>query len=231
MKHGGASLSRTRLPYRDVRKFHHDGSNAGKISKMLRKILQELGYEKQLRYYGTQVTYEGSEPMWHVQVYIFTPKPFWGIFEVEKIHAAIAPRHTFYAGIWDADYPAYMVTHSCHRQLLDGMEYAHFPQWASGSTYIHVEPVPDSRNFKLKKQVELTTALPKEQDSTMEEVEFWQEKYEEAIKTIRKLKHRCPWGVETLSDEETEEFTPASPPRKMATRAPLFYVIPNIDVD
>jgi hypothetical protein len=38
-------------------------------------MLQELGYEKQLRYYGTQVTYEGSEPVWHVQVYIFTPSP------------------------------------------------------------------------------------------------------------------------------------------------------------
>jgi hypothetical protein len=55
-----------------------------------------------------------------------------------------------------------------------------------------VEPVPDSRNFKLKKQVELTIALPKELDSTMEEVEFRQEKYEEAIMTIQKLKHHCP---------------------------------------
>jgi hypothetical protein len=64
------------------------------------------------------------------------------------------------------------------------MEYAHFPQRASGSTYIHVEHVPDSRNFKLKKQVELITTLIKELDSTMEEVEFWQEKYEEAMKTI-----------------------------------------------
>jgi hypothetical protein len=52
---------------------------------------------------------------------------------------------------------------------------------ASGSTYIHVEYVPYSSNFKLKKQVELTTALPKELDSAMEEVEFQQEKYEEAI--------------------------------------------------
>jgi hypothetical protein len=128
MKHEEASSSRTRLPYIDVRKFQHDGSIAGKISKMLWKILQELGYEKQLRYYGTQVTYEGSEPMWHVEVYIFTPKPFRGIFEVEKIHAAIAPRRIFYAGIRDAVCPAYMVTHLCHHQLLDGMEYAHFPQ-------------------------------------------------------------------------------------------------------
>jgi hypothetical protein len=229
MKHGEASSSRTRLPYIDVRKFQHDRSNAGKISKMLWKILQELGYEKQPRYYGTQVTYEGSEPVRHVQVYIFTPKPFRGIFEVEKIHAAIAPKRTFYAEIQDATCPVYMVTHS--GQLLDGMEYAHFPQRASGSAYIHVEHVPDSRNFKLKKQVELTTALAKELDSTMEEVEFWQEKYEEAMKTIRKLKRHYPQGVETLSNEETEEFTPASPPRKMAARAPVVYVIPNNDDD
>jgi hypothetical protein len=47
-----------------------------------------------------------------------------------------------------------------------------------------VEHVPDSRNFKVKKQVELTTMPTKELDSTMEEVEFWQEKYEEAMKTI-----------------------------------------------
>jgi hypothetical protein len=134
MKHGGASPSRTRLPYKDVRKFQHDGSNAGKISKTLWKILQELGYEKQPRYYGTQATYEGSEPVWHVQVYIFTHKPFRGIFEVEKIHAAIAPRCTFYAEIWDAACLAYMVTRSCHRQLLDGMEYAHFYCYAAVPT-------------------------------------------------------------------------------------------------
>jgi hypothetical protein len=73
------------------------------------------------------------------------------IFEVKKIHAAIAQRRTFYAGIREAAYQAYMVTRSRHRQLLDGTEYAHFPQQASGSTYIHVELVPDSRNFKLKK--------------------------------------------------------------------------------
>jgi hypothetical protein len=198
---------------------------------MLWKKLQELGYEKQPRYYGTQVTYEGSKPMWHVQVYIFTPKPLRGVFEVKKIHAAITPRCTLYAGICDAARQAYMVTRSHHRQILDGMEYAHFPQRASGSTYIHVEPVPDSRNIKLKWQVELTTVLTKELDSTTEEVEFWQEKYEEAMKTIRKLKLHCPQYVETLSNEETEEFTPASPPRKMATRAPPVYIIPNDDDD
>jgi hypothetical protein len=91
-------------------------------------MLQELGYEKQPEYFGTQVTYEGSEPVWHVQVYIFTLKPLRGVFEVKKIHAAIAPRCTFNAGICDAALQAYMVTHSRHCQLLDGTEYAHFPQ-------------------------------------------------------------------------------------------------------
>jgi hypothetical protein len=119
------------------------------------------------------VTYEGSEPVWHVQVYIFTAKPLRGVFEVKKIHVAIAKRRNFYARIRDAAHQAYMVTRSRHHQLLDGMEYAHFPEWASESTYIHVEHVPDSRNFKLKKQVELTTKLTKELDSTTEEVEFW----------------------------------------------------------
>jgi uncharacterized HAD superfamily protein len=94
-----------------------------------------------------------------------------------------------------------------------------------------VEPVPNSRNFKLKKQVELTTALTKELDSTTKEVEFWQEKYEEAMKTIQKLKSHYPQDVETLSDEETKEFTPASPPHKMAICAPLVYVIPINDDD
>jgi hypothetical protein len=94
-----------------------------------------------------------------------------------------------------------------------------------------VEHVPDLRNFKLKKQVDLTTVLTKELDSTTEEVEFWQEKYEEAMKIVRKLKHRCPQGVETLSEEEMEEFTPASPPLKIVTHAPPVYVIPNNDDD
>jgi uncharacterized HAD superfamily protein len=94
-----------------------------------------------------------------------------------------------------------------------------------------VEHVSDPRNFKLKKQVELTTMLTKELDSTTEEVEFWQEKYEEAMMAIRKLKRHCPQGIETLSEEEIEEFTPASPPHKMVTRAPLVYIIPNNDDD
>jgi hypothetical protein len=34
--------------------------------------------------------------------------------------------------------------------------------------------------------VELATVLTKELDCTMEEVEFWHEKYEEAMKTIQK---------------------------------------------
>jgi hypothetical protein len=51
------------------------------------------------------------------------------------------------------------------------------------------------------------------------------------MKIVRKLKHHCPQAVETHSDEETEEFTPASPPRKMATHAPPVYVIPNNDDD
>jgi hypothetical protein len=47
------------------------------------------------------------------------------------------------------------------------------------------------------------------------------------MKTIRKMKHRYPQDLETLSDEEAEEFSPHSPPRKMATRAPNAYFIPN----
>jgi hypothetical protein len=79
------------------------------------------------------------------------------------------------------------------------------PQRASESTYIHVEFVSNSRNFKLKKQVDLTTVLTKELDSTMDEVEFWQEKYEEAMKTIQKPKRYCLQDLETLFEEEIEE--------------------------
>jgi hypothetical protein len=181
-------------------------------------MLQELGYEKQPKYFGTQVTYE---------VYIFSPKPLRGVYKVEKINAAIASRRSFHAGIRDAARQAYMVIRSLHCQLLDGTEYAHFPQRASGSAYIHVELIHDEGNFKLKKQVALTATHTKELDSTTEEVEFWQGKYEEAMKTIRKMKRRYPQDLETFLDEETEEFSPHSPPRKMATRAPLVHIIPN----
>jgi hypothetical protein len=169
---GESRLSRIRLPYRDVRKFYIDGFEAGKFPKMLWKLLQELGYKKQPEYFGTQVTYEASEPIWHVQVYIFTPKPLREVYEVEMIHAAIVSRRSFNAGICDAARQAYMVIRSGHRQLLDGTEYAHFPQRTSESAYIHVEPVQDEGNFKLKKQVALTATLTKVLDSTTEEVEF-----------------------------------------------------------
>jgi hypothetical protein len=73
-REGEASSPRIHLPYRDVHKFHYDGSNTGKIPKMLWKMLRELGNEKQPKYFRTQVTYEGSESVWHVQVFIFTPE-------------------------------------------------------------------------------------------------------------------------------------------------------------
>jgi hypothetical protein len=76
--------------------------------------------------------------------------------------------------------------------------------------------------------VNLSHCAHKELESTAEEVEFWQEKYEEAMKIIRKMKRQ---GMETLFEEETEEFTPASPPHKMVTRAPPVYVISNNDDD
>jgi hypothetical protein len=169
---GESRPSRIRLPHWDVSKFCNDGLEARKFPKMVWKMIQELGYEKQPEYFGTQVTYEGSEPVWHVQIYIFTPDPLRGAYEVEKIHVAIASRHSFHAGIRDAAHQAYMVIRSRHRQLLDGTEYAHFPQRASGSAYILVEPVQDEGNFKLKKQVAFTATLTKELDSTTEEVEF-----------------------------------------------------------
>jgi hypothetical protein len=50
------------------------------------------------------------------------------------------------------------------------------------------------------------------------------------MKTIRKMKRRCPQNLETLSDEETEEFSLHSLPHKMAMRALPAYVIP-IDVE
>jgi hypothetical protein len=88
-------------------------------------------------------------------------------------------------------------------------------------------PVHDEGNFKLKKQVALTSTLTKELDSTTEEVEFWQGKYEEAMKIIRKMKHHYPQDLETFSDEETEEFSPHSLPCKMDMRAPSVHIIPN----
>jgi hypothetical protein len=60
---GEASSSKIHLLYRDVRKFQHNGSNVGNITKMLWKMLQEVRYDKQTKYYRTQVTYEDSEPM------------------------------------------------------------------------------------------------------------------------------------------------------------------------
>jgi hypothetical protein len=155
-------------------------------------MLQGLGYEKQPEYFGTQVTFEGSEPVWHIQVYIFTPKSLRGVYEVEKIHIAIASRRSLNTGICDAARQAYMVIRSRHCQVLDGIEYAHFSQRASGYAYIHVEHVQDEGNFKLIKQVALTATHTKELDSTMEEVEFWQGKYEEVMKTIQKMKRHYP---------------------------------------
>jgi hypothetical protein len=54
---------------------------------------------------------------------------------------------------------------------------------------------------------------------------------EDAIKVLRKMKYHYIQDMETLSHEEIEEFTLASPPRKMSTYAPLVYVIPNNDDD
>jgi hypothetical protein len=60
---GESRPSRIHLPYQNVCKFRNDGLKAGKFPKILWKMLQELGYEKQPEYFGTQVTYQGSEPI------------------------------------------------------------------------------------------------------------------------------------------------------------------------
>jgi hypothetical protein len=41
------------------------------------------------------------------------------------------------------------------------------------------------------------------------------------------MKHHCPQDWVTCFDEAIEEFSPHSPPHKMATRAPPAYIIPN----
>ncbi|KAK2630884.1 hypothetical protein QOZ80_UnG0720310 [Eleusine coracana subsp. coracana] len=175
-------------PYRDTRLFKDAGNNTGRLPHMLWEILQRLGYKKPPEYCGTQVTYEGSEPVWKVQVHNFAPRPLRGTFEVGRIHEAIAPRKTFSAEIRDAACQACMVIRSRYRQYFEDIEYAYFPQRASGSTYIHAEPVPGQGHAKFKKQVTLTTVISRELDSTTEELGFWQEKYEEAMKTVRQLK-------------------------------------------
>jgi hypothetical protein len=47
------------------------------------------------------------------------------------------------------------------------------------------------------------------------------------MNTIRKINHRYPQDLETLLDEEAEEFSSHSSPCKMATRPPPTYIIPN----
>jgi hypothetical protein len=198
---------------------------------MLWKMLQELGYEKQPKYYRTQLTYEVSKPVWHVQVYIFTPSPS---EEFLKLRRSMPPSLQDVPSMLEFMMLPIKLTRSLVRAIAKSwMERSMhiFPQQASGSTYIHVEHVPDSRNFKLNKQVQLTTMLTNVLDSTMEGMEFWQEKYEEAMKTIWKLKCYYPQDVQTLSEEEMEEFTLTSPSRMLVTRAPPVYVIPNNDDD
>jgi hypothetical protein len=60
---GESRPSRILFLYQDVHKFQNDGIEARKIRKMILKMLQEFGYEKQPKYFGTQVTYEGPEPV------------------------------------------------------------------------------------------------------------------------------------------------------------------------
>jgi hypothetical protein len=43
---GESRPTRIHLPYRDVCRFRNDGLEAGKIPKMLWKMLQEVGYKK-----------------------------------------------------------------------------------------------------------------------------------------------------------------------------------------
>jgi hypothetical protein len=194
-------------------------------------MLQELDYEKQSKYYVTQVTYEGFEPVWHVQVYIFTPSPSEGFLRSRR---SIQPSPQDETSTLEFVMPPVKLTWSLVCVITNS--------WMEGSmpTFLNelVElPTPMWSLYLIqgtsssKMQVELTTALTKELDSTTEEVEFWQEKYEEAMKIDRKLKYHCPQGMETLSEDETEEFTLTSPPRKMVTRALPVYVIPNNDDD
>jgi hypothetical protein len=56
-------------------------------------------------------------------------------------------------------------------------------------------------------------------------------KYEDAMKVLWKRMNHCPQDMETHSDKEIEEFTLASPPRKMDTYTPPVYVVPHNDAN
>jgi hypothetical protein len=78
--------------------------------------MMEVMLSRSLRYFGRccknwdMRSNRGiTGPVWHVQVYNFTPKLLRGIFEVEKIHAVIVPRCTFYTRI------GYVLSSTVHR--------------------------------------------------------------------------------------------------------------------
>lgn len=215
--------------YRQVNVSVTNGEGIGGCPRMLCKMLEDLGYEKPPQYRGTEAVEEGVTK-WFVEVHIFAPHSSNGVYEVERIHRAIAARSCFEDGIRDAARQALLVIRSRFRDDLEHTEYAHYPHRASGHTYVHVDSVHAPGQYKLKRQVELTRALTKDLDNTTEELEYWRTKYVKAAQTIRGLKRRLPQDLELSSDEETDESTPYSPDRRNATRAPPAY-IPNPDED
>jgi hypothetical protein len=137
---------------------------AGKIPKMLWKMLQELGYEKEPKYFGTQITYESSESVWHIQVYIFTPSP-----SVEFMRWKRSMQPLLQGVLSMLGFVMLHVKHTWSPVL------AIVSSWIEQSMLISLngETIEDEMNFKLNKQVALTATLTKGLDSTAKEVEFW----------------------------------------------------------
>jgi hypothetical protein len=148
----------------------------GRSPQMLWKMLQELGYEKHPKYFGTQVTYEGSESSAKSKSTSLLPSPS---EEFMRWKRSMQPLHQDVLSMLE-----FVMLHVKHTR---SPVHTISSSWMEKSMLISLNAqaeLPTSMlnlyktdmNFKIKKHVVLTAIHTKELDSTIEEVEFWQGK-------------------------------------------------------
>ncbi|GJN31813.1 hypothetical protein PR202_gb20259 [Eleusine coracana subsp. coracana] len=188
---------------------HSTGLHAGYFPRILRYLLQGLGYHDPPQYVGTRTPLRGGDYAWKVEVMLYEKATDDGIRRVRRVHFATTRRATFDTGISDAAHQALAVLHRESNQTLRTLQFAHFPQRASGSLEFSVLPARgNDTSDRLREQVALTTAINSELTTALDELDRHDRRYLEQEERIQELMEMLAENDDSEEEDPQEAPTP-----------------------
>lgn len=194
--------------------FHTTGLHAGELPRKLWSILKGLGYQEAPVYKGVRTPLSNNGYSWMVEVAIYEKIPDGDGCKVRRIHAAIAPRESFAAGIGDAARQALAVLCAEYHGILQTTPYHYYPQRASGSLEVTFAPSNREGDARLVEQVRFTDILTRELDGALDELHDTHLRLAEAEARVRDLQAKMSEDSEEEPEERPDPELPHSPSRK-----------------